>query len=93
MDTIQVEIFGQTYTLKGGTDPGQVRDLAALLDRRMREVQKGTGTSDGYRVAILAALSIADELYRLRAQQDQLQKSSAQSLDRLLDMTRPQQAE
>lgn len=86
METIQVEIFGQTYTLKGGADAGRVRDLAAFVNGRMKEVQKATGTSDGYRVAILAALNIADELYRARSQQETLQKSAQQSLTRLMDL-------
>jgi cell division protein ZapA len=88
METIQVEIFGQTYALKGGNDPQRVRDLAAYLNARMKDVQKSTGISDGYRVAILTALNIADELHRLRSQQDVLQKATVKSIDRLLDLTR-----
>ena len=88
METIQVEIFGQMYTLKGGADPDRVRDLAAYVNARMKEVQKGAGVSDGYRVAILAALNIADELHRIRGQQETLQKAATQSMGRLLELTR-----
>ena len=88
MDTIQVVIFGQTYMLQGGADAERVRALAADLDRRMREVQKGTGTAEGYRVAILTALNIIDELHRLRGQQDSMQRMTSQSVSRLLDMTK-----
>jgi cell division protein ZapA (FtsZ GTPase activity inhibitor) len=53
----------------------------------MKEVQKGTGVSDGYRVAILAALNIADDLFRTKGQQEVLQKTAEQSVGRLLDLT------
>lgn len=88
MESIQVEIFGQMYTLKGGTEPDRVRELAAYVNARMKEVQKGTGVSDGYRVAILAALNIADELHRIRSQQDALQRTATQTVGRLLELTR-----
>ena len=87
METIQVEIFGQMYTLKGGADAERVRQLAAYVNTRMKEVQKGTGVSEGYRVAILAALNIADELHRVRSQQEALQRTAVQSTNRLLEMT------
>ncbi len=86
MDTIQVEIFGQKYSLKGGADAAYIRELAALVDSRMKEVQRGTGTSDGYRLAILAALNLADELCRVRSQQASLQRSTEGALTRLLEL-------
>lgn len=87
MESIQVEIFGQTYSIKAGNDPGYIRELAAFVDTRMKDVQKGTGTADGYRIAILAALNIADELSRLRSQHDTFRRSTETSLDRLIEMT------
>ena len=87
MESIQVEIFGQTYSIKAGSDREYIRELAALVDTRMKEVQKGTGTSDGYRIAILAALNIADELKRLRSQHEDLHRTTAASLDHLIKMT------
>jgi cell division protein ZapA len=87
METIQVEIFGQKYSLKGGADADYIRELAGLVDSRMKDVQKGMGTADGYRIAILAALNLADELYRARSQQKTMQKTAEVSLKRLLDLT------
>jgi cell division protein ZapA len=66
--TIHVEIFGQTYTVKAGGDPGYVEELAAHVDAQMREVGKTAGAVDSVRVAVLAALNIADECFRLRLQ-------------------------
>jgi len=87
MESIQVDIFGQSYSIKAGNDREYIRELAAFVDARMKEVQKGTGTSDGYKIAILAALNIADELNRLRSRHDAFQLSTTTSLDRLIEMT------
>ena len=66
--TVHVEIFGQTYTVKAGTDPGYVEELAAHVDAQMREVGRTAGAVDSVRVAVLAALNLADECFRLRRQ-------------------------
>jgi len=87
MEKVQVEIFGQTYSLKGGADNKYIRELAAFIDSRMRDIQKGTGTADGYRLAILTALNIADELHRLKSSHKDLHQETIASLDRILAMT------
>ena len=87
MESIQVEIFGQSYSIKAGSDRDYIRELAAFVDARMKDVQKGTGTSDGYKIAILTALNIADELNRLRSRHDALERSTAVSLDHLIKLT------
>jgi len=63
---VTVEIFGQTYTVKAGAEPGYVEDLAKYVDAQMREVSKAAGAVDTVRIAVLAALNIADEVLRLR---------------------------
>jgi cell division protein ZapA len=64
---VHVEIFGQSYALNAGADGAYVEQLAAYVDARMREVGKSAGAVDSVRVAVLAALNIADECFRLRA--------------------------
>jgi len=61
---VPVEIFGQIYNLRADGDPAYVVDLAAHVDAKMREVAKETKAVDTLRVAILAALNIADEARR-----------------------------
>ncbi|HVR72310.1 MAG TPA: cell division protein ZapA [Vicinamibacteria bacterium] len=61
---VHVEIFGLTYTVRAGADTGYVEKLAAYVDEKMREVSRGTGAVDSVRVAVLAALNIADECFR-----------------------------
>ncbi|MEK6744977.1 MAG: cell division protein ZapA [Nitrospirota bacterium] len=87
MESIQVEIFGQTYSIKVANDPEYIRKLAAFVDARLKEIQKSTGTADVYRIAILTALNITDELHRLRSQHEGLNKTVNTSLDRLIEIT------
>jgi len=56
-----VEIYDQTYHLSG-EDPEHIRKLAALVDAKMRAVAAQGRTVDSLRVAVLAALNLADEL-------------------------------
>ena len=63
---VHVEIFGQTYAVRAGADPRYVEALAAYVDAQMREVSRSGGAVDSVRIAVLAALNIADELFRLR---------------------------
>jgi cell division protein ZapA len=65
---VHVEIFGQSYAIRAGSDPGYVEELAAYVDREMREISRSGGAVDSVRIAVLAALNIADETLRLRAQ-------------------------
>lgn len=61
---IQVEIFGQTYSVRAAGDAGYIKDLATYVDRKMREVADHAPTVDTTKIAILSALNIADEFYQ-----------------------------
>ncbi len=87
METVQVEIFGQFYNIKGREDADYIRRLAAYIDGKMKDVQRGTGTSDAHRVAILAALTITDELHRLREQHGALEAAVEQNVRKLLSIS------
>jgi len=67
-DSIPVEIFGQTYNVRGEGDPSYLAELARFVDSRMREVAAEVSTVDAMKIAILAALNIADEFSRYRKQ-------------------------
>ena len=67
--TIQVEIFGEVYTVRGSDENGYLQELADLVDRKMREVAQHV-KGDVTRIAILAALNLADELFRAQKQQE-----------------------
>ena len=63
--SISVDIYDQIYHLRG-TDPEYIAQLANSVDAKMRAVSAHGGTVDSLRVAVLAALNIADELATLR---------------------------
>ncbi len=67
-DPTEVEIFGQTYNVRGEGDPDYLKELARYVDARMREVAAEVATVDPMKIAILAALNIADEFSRFRKQ-------------------------
>jgi len=93
MESVKVEIFGQVYNVKGKDDHDYIRELAAFVDAKMRDVQKGTGTADPHRVAILTALTISDELFRLLRQHGALEKTAESAAQRLLSMTESESGE
>jgi len=64
--TIRVEIYNQTYSIRSDGDNEYIQDLAEYVDSKMREISSGTMTVDSLKVAILAALHIADEYYQLK---------------------------
>lgn len=69
--TIRVEIYNQTYNIRSDGDTEYLTQLADFVDARMREISSGTLTVDSLKVAILAALHIADELHRLKQTYEQ----------------------
>jgi cell division protein ZapA len=69
--SIAVDIYDQIYHLRG-TDTAYIERLAAIVDAKMRAVSAHGGTVDSLRVAVLAALNIADELCTARQRQDSL---------------------
>ncbi len=62
--TIQIEIYGQKYTIRGGAKEEYVRKLALFLDRRMHEVAVASKVHNLSKIAILTALNLADELFQ-----------------------------
>ena len=67
--TTQVEIFGEVYHVRGGDESGHLQDLADLVDRKMREVAERV-KGDTARIAILAALNLAEELMQTQSRQE-----------------------
>ena len=84
----KVVIYNQTYSLRSEHDQEYIHELAEYVDKRMNEIARATMTVDSLRVAILAALQIADELYQarkgMRETEDEIADRSAKYID-LLD--------
>jgi cell division protein ZapA len=83
---IQIEIFDQTYHIFGDLDRTYVEKLAEYVDEKMRQVARSTKTVDTGRVAVLAALAIADELHALRQGRDESREVLRQRAERCLKL-------
>jgi cell division protein ZapA len=85
--SIRVEIYDQAYNLRG-TDADYILKLAEYVDLKMRAVAEKTATVDSLRVAVLAALNIADEYHLLKKKYDavaSIYEQRASSLSGMLD--------
>jgi cell division protein ZapA len=92
--SIRVEIFDQNYHLRG-TDPQYIADLAEYVDTKMRLISQQVTTVDSLKVAVLAALNIADEFHVLKrkyeaATSDYTERAGhlSDALDEILDEPR-----
>jgi len=70
-ESVRVEIYDQAYNLRG-SDPQYIKKLADFVDGRMRTVAQQTATIDSLRLAVLAALNIADEYHILKRKYDDI---------------------
>ncbi len=61
---IQIDIFGQTFSLIA-EDEARLQDVARYVDAQMQELSQSTATIDSFRLAVLAALNIANERFDL----------------------------
>ena len=68
---VRVEIYDQVYNLRG-TDADYILKLAEFVDTKMRSVAEQTATVDSLRLAVLAALNIADEYHLLKRKYEAL---------------------
>ena len=68
---VRVEIYDQAYNLRG-VDAEYITKLAEFVDGKMRTVAEQTSTIDSLRLAVLAALNIADEYHILKKKYDLL---------------------
>jgi cell division protein ZapA len=63
---IRVNIFGSEYTLRADSENNYVEEIAEYIDEKMREIDRTQTLKSTTRVAILAALNVADELFQER---------------------------
>src|SRR5438093_10827087 len=73
----KVVIYNQTYTLRSGHDSDYIQQLAQHVNERMNEIARDTYTVDSLRVAILASIQIADELYQSRREMKETEEEIA----------------
>ncbi len=71
-DGVTVEIFGHEYKIRGNADPDYILEIAQYVDGKMKEVAHGTPVGSLTKIAILAALNIAEELFRVKTEKQKV---------------------
>jgi cell division protein ZapA len=79
---MRIDIYDQSYNVNPGQDEQYVKKLAAYVDEKMREVADATHMVDSLKVAVLAALNMADELFTLRERQQQIEGPLSKRVER-----------
>ena len=82
---VEVDIFGQTFTVNSEEQARYVKELAAYVDQRMRQIASNAKTVVPLRVAIMAALSIADEWYKANQREKEIEEETERLSSLLLD--------
>ena len=83
---VQISIFGQEYSVKAPADPKYIQNIAEYVDGKMREVQSGFNTTQSStRVAILAAMNIADELFNAKQSENIDSSAVEQKISSLIE--------
>ena len=70
--SVKVTIVGEEYTIRSDASPAHTRAVAEHVDRAIRHVMNTATVVETHKAAILAALQITDELFRARAEADEL---------------------
>jgi cell division protein ZapA len=83
---VKVQIFGQTYTIRGELEERYVQKLAAYVDEKMSAIADATTTVDTQKVAVLAALAIADELHTMRKDRREEEELLREQAERCLTL-------
>ena len=72
MDSIRIEIYDQEYHVKGSLNPAYLEELARYVDGKMRSIATRSHNADSLRVAVLAALNIADEYHQMKSKYESI---------------------
>jgi len=82
--SVTVRIAGEEHTIRANVEPAYTRRCAELVDERIREIRSRSGLLETHKAAILAALSITDELFQAR---DELAVAGKDMADRASHLT------
>ncbi len=88
MGSIEIHILGQKYTIKGDEPEEYIQQLAGYVQEKIRDVYNNSPNITPLKASILAAVTIADELHKLKNEQENIAKSIEEktvALTRLFD--------
>jgi len=82
-ESVTVRIGGEDHTIRANVKPEYTRRCAQLVDDRISEIRSQLGLIESHKAAILAALSITDELFQAQSEADSLRKSAGARVEAL----------
>ncbi|MBI5789743.1 MAG: cell division protein ZapA [Candidatus Schekmanbacteria bacterium] len=80
----EVEIYGQKFTIKSDLEEAYLDALVKYVDDKIKEISTSTGVVSTSKVALLAALNIAEELFQIRGQKDNIENLVSEKSSHLL---------
>jgi len=83
---VTVRIGGEDHTIRANVEPEYTKRCAKWVDERISEIKSQLGLIESHKAAILAALSITDEMFQARAQVEETQNSAAKRAETLSQM-------
>lgn len=86
MNYSEVEIYGERFTLKSNLEESHLKAVASYVDKKINDIKTATGVVSTSRVAILAALNIAEELFQLKEQKENIENIVSDKSSHLLSL-------
>jgi cell division protein ZapA len=84
--TVKIQIYDQSYNVNADGNEEYLHELAAYLDGKMRSIAESTHMVDSLKVAVLAALNIADEMFQTRKRQQEIEGPLRQRVENCVSM-------
>ena len=74
MRSIEVQILGQSYAIKTDEEEAYIKSLAKFVDEKLKEIYNVAPNVNQTKASVMAAFGIADELFKLRTEQENMHK-------------------
>ncbi|HCC68920.1 MAG TPA: cell division protein ZapA [Nitrospiraceae bacterium] len=74
MRSVEVQILGQSYSIKGDADEAYIKALAQFVDDKLKEIYRVSPSVNPLKALIMTSINIADELFKARLEQESLDK-------------------
>lgn len=85
LSDVRVQIFGSEYRIDSETDPEHIRKVASYIDQKMREIASALALRTRSTVAVLTAVNLADELFKIEEEGRRVDQLSREKADQLAD--------
>jgi cell division protein ZapA len=85
LSDVRVQIFGSEYRIASETDPEHIRKVASYIDQKMREIASALALRTRSTVAVLTAVNLADELFKIEEEGRRIDRLSRVKADQLAD--------